>query len=97
MGGSFLFVKKPGKKISLEHSSHQCPKCKQTSVQLMRSEKRWMVFNKCIANDMKVRYECSRCSWRNTELPSSPEDGIIFDDYFPYAHSSRSASISTTF
>ncbi|KAI8877017.1 hypothetical protein K501DRAFT_128205, partial [Backusella circina FSU 941] len=78
--GSFPLVKKPRKKISLEQSIHQCPKCKQTSVQLMRSEKRWMLFNKCIINDMKVRYECSRCSWRNSELPFSPEDEIFFDD-----------------
>lgn len=59
-----------GKKISLEHASHPCPRCKNhASVQLTRSEKQLIVLNKRIANNMRVRYECSKCNWKNEELP----------------------------
>ncbi|KAL1930091.1 hypothetical protein VTP01DRAFT_1245 [Rhizomucor pusillus] len=70
MPGSFVIVGNSGKKISLEHQSHPCPRCKsQASVQLTRSEKQLIVLNKRIANNMRVRYECSKCSWKNEELP----------------------------
>ncbi|KAI7859487.1 hypothetical protein BDC45DRAFT_530721 [Circinella umbellata] len=67
---TFVIVGNSGKKISLEHASHPCPKCKASaSVQLTRSEKQLIVLNKRIANNMRVRYECSKCSWKNEELP----------------------------
>ncbi|KAI9497774.1 hypothetical protein BDB00DRAFT_745644, partial [Zychaea mexicana] len=66
----FVIVGNSGKKISLEHASHPCPKCKaDASVQLTRSEKQLIVLNKRIANNMRVRYECSKCNWKNEELP----------------------------
>ncbi|KAI9473699.1 MAG: hypothetical protein EXX96DRAFT_579003 [Benjaminiella poitrasii] len=89
MLSSFKFVSKPGKKISLERTSHPCPKCKHhASVQLIRSEKRLILFNKCVSSIIRVRYECSQCTWRNEELPlrSSEMDYIInegrFIDYY---------------
>ncbi|KAI7864356.1 hypothetical protein BDF14DRAFT_1708607, partial [Spinellus fusiger] len=59
----------PGKKISLEHAIHSCPRCKQMSVQLTRSESQLILLNKRIANNMRVRYECSSCKWKNEQLP----------------------------
>lgn len=76
--GSFVIAANPGKKISLEHATHQCPRCKNpTSVQLVRSEKQLILLNKKITNNMHVRYECSNCKWKKTELP---EDDITLDD-----------------
>ncbi|KAG2207924.1 uncharacterized protein EV154DRAFT_507111 [Mucor mucedo] len=70
MAGSFTFVSKPGKKIALERVSHPCPKCKHyASVQLIRSEKQLIVFNVILSSVMRVRYECSKCNWRNEALP----------------------------
>ncbi|KAG2235224.1 hypothetical protein BDF21DRAFT_427428 [Thamnidium elegans] len=84
MAGSFTFVSKPGKKTSMEQASHPCPKCKHNaSVQLIRSEKQWIIFNKIISSIMRVQYECSRCSWRNEELPVQT---FTFDNK---SHSSR--------
>ncbi|EPB86191.1 hypothetical protein HMPREF1544_07003, partial [Mucor circinelloides 1006PhL] len=58
------------KKIALERMRHPCPKCKNhASVQLIRSEKRWTIFSKTVSSIMRVRYECSRCSFRDEELP----------------------------
>ncbi|KAI8330001.1 hypothetical protein EDC96DRAFT_528915 [Choanephora cucurbitarum] len=72
---NFTIVSTPGKKISLERNSHPCPKCRHhASVQLMRSERQFILFNKCISNSMRVRYECSKCKWKNEELPSYPEE-----------------------
>lgn len=96
MAGSFRIVSKPGKKISLERSSHRCPKCKHSaSVQLIRSEKQWLVFNKCISNVMRVRYECSKCNWRNNELPYQDDNfnsAITDDQSIVYYHNSSKAS-----
>ncbi|KAI9272604.1 hypothetical protein BY458DRAFT_161551 [Sporodiniella umbellata] len=74
MAGSFSFVEKPRKKVSLEQSGHRCPKCKHdNTVRLMRSEKQWILFNKCINSTSRVRYECSRCRWKNGELPEDAD------------------------
>jgi hypothetical protein len=73
----YIIVSKPGKKISLERTSHPCPKCKHhASVQLIRSERQWIVFNKCVSSIMRVRYECSRCNWKNEELPFDTNDDM---------------------
>ncbi|KAI9314505.1 hypothetical protein BX666DRAFT_1967424 [Dichotomocladium elegans] len=70
MPGSFIIVRNTGKKFSLEHGSHACPRCKdQASVQLTRSEKQIILLNKCITSSTRVRYECSKCNWKNAELP----------------------------
>ncbi|KAI7898157.1 uncharacterized protein BX663DRAFT_525879 [Cokeromyces recurvatus] len=74
---SLKFVKRLQKKISLEYDFHPCPKCNHcASVRLIRSEKRFILFNKCIYNVMRVRYECSRCNWRNQELPNYSNNEI---------------------
>ncbi|KAL0097958.1 hypothetical protein J3Q64DRAFT_1716049 [Phycomyces blakesleeanus] len=71
---SFVIVANPGKKISLEHATHPCPRCKhQSSVQLTRSEKQIIVLNKRISDNTSVRYECSQCRWKNEELPYDTE------------------------
>ncbi|CAO3614211.1 unnamed protein product [Mucor hiemalis] len=96
MAGTFKIVSKPGRKISLERSSHRCPKCKHcASVQLIRSEKQWLLFNKCISSVMRVRYECSKCNWHNDELPYQDDDinSTIDDNYsIVYHHNSSKAS-----
>ncbi|KAL0084930.1 hypothetical protein J3Q64DRAFT_1699230 [Phycomyces blakesleeanus] len=79
---SFVFVGNPGKKISLEHASHSCPRCKQLSVQLIRSETQLIVLNKRIANNMRVRYECSSCKWKNEELPYDSDTMAQMQRYF---------------
>ncbi|KAI8371606.1 uncharacterized protein BYT42DRAFT_580843 [Radiomyces spectabilis] len=101
MTGSFVLVSNSGKKISLEHASHPCPKCKsEASVQLMRSEKQLILLNKRIANNMRVRYECNKCKWKNEELPYdddslshiqrylSDESDEAIDAFYFYAPSS---------
>ncbi|KAI7899443.1 uncharacterized protein BX663DRAFT_520941 [Cokeromyces recurvatus] len=66
----FIIISNSGKKISLEHASHPCPRCKNpTSVQLTRSEKSLIVLNKRITDNSTVRYECSQCRWKNQMLP----------------------------
>lgn len=108
--GSFVIAANPGKKISLEHATHQCPRCKNpTSVQLVRSEKQLILLNKKITNNMHVRYECSNCKWKKTELP---DDDTSLDEiqkilerdpkpeqftyYFSSVSSISSASSSST-
>ncbi|RCH83798.1 hypothetical protein CU097_004642 [Rhizopus azygosporus] len=82
MAGSFTLVKTPGKKISLEQYGHTCPKCKSIeSVRLTRSERRWILFNKCISSINRVRYECSSCNWKNEQLPQSNLPYELDDPY----------------
>ncbi|KAI9026522.1 hypothetical protein CLU79DRAFT_742131 [Phycomyces nitens] len=89
---NLLLVANPGKKISLEHATHPCPRCKhQSSVQLTRSEKQIIVLNKRISDNTSVRYECSQCRWKNEELPYDTEaevrrylNGMDYQDV--YAH-----------
>ncbi|KAI9276452.1 hypothetical protein BY458DRAFT_505965 [Sporodiniella umbellata] len=66
----FILVSNSGKKISLEHTYHACPKCKnENSVQLTRSEKSFIFLNRVITENSSVRYECSQCKWKNQTLP----------------------------
>ncbi|CAO3596279.1 unnamed protein product [Absidia cylindrospora] len=68
---TFIFASKSGRKISLENVSHPCPQCKHiASVQLTRSERQLILLNKRIKDTNSVRYECSECGWKNTELPA---------------------------
>ncbi|KAI8098080.1 uncharacterized protein B0P05DRAFT_523327 [Gilbertella persicaria] len=92
---NFTIVSTPGKRISLEKASHPCPKCRhQASVQLIRSERQWIVFNKCISNSMRVRYECSKCRWKNEELPSYPNEfNRISNDDFHFQDTDSSSSV----
>lgn len=78
----FVLVSNSGKKISLEHASHPCPKCKkQNSVQLTRSEKSLIVLNKRITDNSTVRYECSHCKWKNQMLPFDGRESAELDRY----------------
>ncbi|KAI9029037.1 hypothetical protein CLU79DRAFT_832409 [Phycomyces nitens] len=75
MAGTFVLFGGLDKKISLEQQRHPCPKCKhQASVQLTRCETQLVVFNKTIGkpNNMRVRYECNECGWKNENLPDNP-------------------------
>ncbi|ORZ00192.1 hypothetical protein BCR43DRAFT_521265 [Syncephalastrum racemosum] len=104
MPGSFVIVGNSGKKISLEHACHPCPRCKsEASVQLTRSEKQIIVLNKRIANNMRVRYECSKCNWKNEELPYDSDVVAQLQQYlsersddeqFTYYYSSSPSSSS---
>ncbi|KAI8986390.1 hypothetical protein BDB01DRAFT_785484 [Pilobolus umbonatus] len=70
---SLTLVNKWGRRISLEHNSHPCPKCKHhASVRLTRYERKWTVLNKCISYMIRVSYECGKCKWKNEELPDFP-------------------------
>jgi hypothetical protein len=48
---------------------------------------------------MRVQYECSKCSWRNEELPYQEEDyaSMLNEDYFTpyYNESSKASSIAS--
>ncbi|KAH8554561.1 hypothetical protein BGW37DRAFT_420732 [Umbelopsis sp. PMI_123] len=69
---SFVIVGGADKKISLEHQGHPCPRCKsQGSVQLTRSETQLILLNVRVGkpSHMRVRYECSKCSWNGKILP----------------------------
>ncbi|CAO0799992.1 unnamed protein product [Mucor circinelloides] len=78
----FVLVSNSGKKISLEHASHPCPRCKnQSSVQLTRSEKSLIVLNKRITDNSSVRYECSQCKWKNQMLPYDGRESAELDRY----------------
>lgn len=78
----FVLVSNSGKKISLEHASHPCPRCKnQNSVQLTRSEKSLIVLNKRITDNSRVRYECSQCKWKNQMLPYDGRESAELDRY----------------
>lgn len=83
MTGSLKFVRNPSKKVLLEQKAHACPKCKHAeSVMLTRSERQWILFNQCVSNMVRVQYECSRCSWKNQELPfdlSEPLDDFYYE------------------
>ncbi|KAG0749210.1 hypothetical protein G6F57_001903 [Rhizopus arrhizus] len=95
MAGSFNFVKAPGKKISLEQTGHPCPGCKQSSsVRLTRSERQWILFNKCISNVVRVRYECSQCKWRNEELPFDTTTELLEDTYYYHTVSPSTISLN---
>ncbi|CAO3580171.1 unnamed protein product [Absidia cylindrospora] len=68
---TFIFASKSGRKISLENVSHPCPQCKhQSSVQLTRSERQFILLNRRIKDSNSVRYECTECHWKNAELPT---------------------------
>ncbi|KAG2201430.1 hypothetical protein INT47_001479 [Mucor saturninus] len=72
MRQSFVLFNGNDKKLILENATHPCPGCKrQDTVQLTRSEKNWIVFNRRIElpNSMRVRYECRKCRWKNETLP----------------------------
>lgn len=78
----FILVSNSGKKISLEHACHPCPRCKnQNSVQLTRSEKSLIVLNKRITDNSTVRYECSQCKWKNQMLPHDGRESAELDRY----------------
>lgn len=65
------------KKIPLEQQFHPCPRCNHpSSVQLTRSETQLVIFNKQIgkSSNMRVRYECRLCGWKNEILPDNPDD-----------------------
>ncbi|KAI9314102.1 hypothetical protein BX666DRAFT_2139681 [Dichotomocladium elegans] len=75
---TFTFVGGHDKKIPLEQQYHPCPRCNQASVQLTRSESHLILFNRHIGktSNMRVRYECSRCGWKNEQLPDNPNNSL---------------------
>ncbi|KAI8096321.1 uncharacterized protein BX664DRAFT_291133 [Halteromyces radiatus] len=69
---SFVLIGGNERKIPLEQQYHPCPKCHHTaSVQLTRSETQLVILNKTIRkpNNMRVRYECRECHWKDQNLP----------------------------
>ncbi|KAI8993385.1 hypothetical protein BDB01DRAFT_776129 [Pilobolus umbonatus] len=100
----FVLVSNSGKKISLEHASHPCPRCKnQGSVRLTRSEKSLIVLNKRITDNSTVRYECSQCRWKNQMLPYDSRESEELqrylsdhsgDEYYYYSDASTPPSNS---
>ncbi|CDH50223.1 predicted protein [Lichtheimia corymbifera JMRC:FSU:9682] len=70
----FTIVGEHGKKIPLEQQYHPCPRCEHPqSVQLMRSESHLVILNKHFGktSNMRVRYECHQCGWKNENLPDN--------------------------
>ncbi|KAI9265048.1 hypothetical protein BDA99DRAFT_507533 [Phascolomyces articulosus] len=73
----FTIVGGHDKKIPLEQQYHPCPRCARPTVQLTRSETQFVIFNQKIgkSTNMRVRYECNICGWKNENLPDNPNDG----------------------
>ncbi|KAH8556885.1 hypothetical protein BGW37DRAFT_474630 [Umbelopsis sp. PMI_123] len=72
MAGSFVLFGGSDKKIPLEQQTHQCPRCGDpSSVKLTRTETQMVVLGKTIGKpgNMRVRYECQKCKWKNDKLP----------------------------
>ncbi|KAI8330056.1 hypothetical protein BC941DRAFT_441396 [Chlamydoabsidia padenii] len=69
---SFVIIGGNERKIPLEQQRHPCPRCHHiASVQLTRCETQLVILNKTIGkpNNMRVRYECCECHWRDQQLP----------------------------
>ncbi|KAI8137180.1 hypothetical protein BJV82DRAFT_675073 [Fennellomyces sp. T-0311] len=75
----FTLVGGHDKKIPLEQQFHPCPRCEESSVQLTRSETQLVIFNQRIgrSTNMRVRYECQSCGWKNENLPDNPHDDSL--------------------
>ncbi|KAI7859146.1 hypothetical protein BDC45DRAFT_256843 [Circinella umbellata] len=73
---TFTIVGGHDKKIPLEQQYHPCPRCARPTVQLTRSETQFVIFNQKIgkSTNMRVRYECNICGWKNENLPDNPKD-----------------------
>ncbi|ORX60670.1 hypothetical protein DM01DRAFT_1404897 [Hesseltinella vesiculosa] len=71
----FVVAGRSGKKVVLEHLGHPCPKCKAlATVQLTRTERQLILFNRRIKDTATVRYECHACDWKNRSLPETWAD-----------------------
>ncbi|KAI8885106.1 hypothetical protein K501DRAFT_271010 [Backusella circina FSU 941] len=97
MSKCFVLLGGHAKKIRLENGSHSCPKCKRPdTVQLTRCETEIIIFNRKIEfpNNMRVRYECRTCRWKNNTLPEDDEDVCYQDQlkHHPLSPSSTSQS-----
>ncbi|KAI9487478.1 MAG: hypothetical protein EXX96DRAFT_553407 [Benjaminiella poitrasii] len=84
----FVLLGRNDRKIYLENATHPCPRCKKSNtVQLTRFENELIICNKRIRlpNNMKVRYACKSCNWKNDILPdyngTSSTNTSIFIDY----------------
>ncbi|CAO3639668.1 unnamed protein product [Cunninghamella blakesleeana] len=93
---SFILVSKTGKKISLENVAHPCPQCKHhASVQLTRSERQLIVLNKRIKETTSVKYKCTECRWKDSELPSNEDDSTL-QRYLTTSYTSLSLPSTST-
>ncbi|KAG0189698.1 hypothetical protein DFQ28_003091 [Apophysomyces sp. BC1034] len=65
----------------------------------MRSENQWIVLNKRVSDNTRVRYECSQCHWKNEELPydtSADLQRYLSDDKDSYYYSSSANTSPST-
>jgi hypothetical protein len=93
----FILLSNSGKKISLEHATHPCPRCKnQNSVQLTRSEKSLILLNKRLTDNTTVRYECSQCKWKNQNLPFDGRESAELERYLSENSTENSLSGSAS-
>ncbi|KAI9479528.1 hypothetical protein BDB00DRAFT_858705 [Zychaea mexicana] len=97
---TFTLVGGHDKKIPLEQQYHPCPRCDRPTVQLTRSETQFVIFNQKIgkSTNMRVRYECQICGWKNENLPDNPNDRSYssWEDETDNNHDSDNSNKNTT-